>query len=179
MRRAKARGTGVQLPSPPPFDAPAPSLELGAGLLMAGLYVEWCPEPVEGLCMNSIYYVYILQDAAGAYYVGHTHDLVARVLAHQSGQGGSHTRKLVSPKLVYSEAQPTLIAAIKRERQIKGWSRAKKWALIERNPNELIKLSRSREASQPFLSEPEKKSIAEGFKVTPERLSLTAIKDSL
>jgi predicted GIY-YIG superfamily endonuclease len=70
--------------------------------------------------------VYILQDATGACYVGYTQDLAARVRAHQSGQGGPHTKKLVSPNLVYSEPQPTLAAAMTRERQLKGWSRAKK-----------------------------------------------------
>jgi putative endonuclease len=95
--------------------------------------------------MNDSHTVYILQDATGAYYVGYTQDLAARVKAHQSGQGGPHTKKLVSPKLVYSEAQPTLVAAVNREKQLKGWSRAKKCALIEGKLTELKHLSRSRD----------------------------------
>ncbi len=94
--------------------------------------------------MKESYTVYILQDATGAYYVGYTQDLAARVKAHQSGQGGPHTKKLISPTLVYSELQPTLEAAIDRERQLKGWGRAKKRALIEGQMGELKRLSRSR-----------------------------------
>jgi predicted GIY-YIG superfamily endonuclease len=47
--------------------------------------------------MNDSYIVYILQDATGAYYVGYTEDLAARIKAHQAGQGGIHTQKLLSP----------------------------------------------------------------------------------
>jgi putative endonuclease len=94
--------------------------------------------------MNESFTVYILQDATGAYYVGYTQDLAARVKAHQSGQGGPHTKKLISPTLVYSEPQATLEAAIDRERQLKGWGRAKKRALIEGQMGELKRLSRSR-----------------------------------
>ena len=90
------------------------------------------------------YHIYILQDDAGAYYVGCTSDLAERVRAHEAGQGGFHTKKLISPKLVYSEPQPTLEAAMKRERQIKGWSRAKKQSLIEGRLDDLRKLSCNR-----------------------------------
>lgn len=92
--------------------------------------------------MAESYYVYILREAVGGYYVGYTSDVAARVLAHQTGRGGLHPKKLISPKLVYSEPQPTLEAAVKRERQIKGWSRAKKHALIEGRLDDLKKLSR-------------------------------------
>lgn len=95
--------------------------------------------------MNDSYTVYILQDVTGSYYVGYTQDMAARMKAHQSGQGGPHTRKLISPKLVYSELQPTLVAAVNRERQLKGWSRSKKHALIEGMLTELKRLSRSRD----------------------------------
>ena len=95
--------------------------------------------------MNEVFTVYILQDATGAYYVGYTQDLAERVKAHQSGQGGSHTKKLISPRLVYSESQPSLATAVNRERQLKGWSRAKKRALIEGKLTELKNLSRSRD----------------------------------
>ena len=95
--------------------------------------------------MNKENKVYILQDATGSYYVGHTRDLAARISAHQSGQGGLHTKKLISPKLVYSESQSTLASAMKRERQIKGWSREKKRSLIEGRLGELKLLSRSRD----------------------------------
>ncbi|HEY4248447.1 MAG TPA: GIY-YIG nuclease family protein [Lacunisphaera sp.] len=91
--------------------------------------------------MAESYHVYILQDATGAYYVGYTSDVAARVLAHQTGRGGPHTKKLISLKLVYSEPQSTLEAAVKREMQIKGWSRAKKHALIEGRLDDLKKLS--------------------------------------
>jgi predicted GIY-YIG superfamily endonuclease len=95
--------------------------------------------------MNDSYKVYILQDAADSYYIGYTQDLSARVKAHQSGLGGLHTRKLISPRLVYSEPQPTLVAAINRERQLKGWNREKKRALIEGRLVALKTLSYSRD----------------------------------
>ena len=90
------------------------------------------------------YDIYVLQDAAGAYYVGYTSDLAVRVRAHETGRGGFHTKKLISPKLVYSESQTNLESALKRERQLKGWSRAKKHALIESRLEDLKKLSHHR-----------------------------------
>ena len=89
------------------------------------------------------FYVYILKCAAGSYYVGHTESLESRVTAHQQGliPGFTLSRRPVS--LVFSEDFPTREEALASERQIKGWSRAKKEALMKGNWRRLEWLSRS------------------------------------
>ena len=76
------------------------------------------------------YYVYILRCSDGSYYTGHTENLEARLAAHQSGHfaGYTHTRRPVT--LVFTQEFPTREEALASERRIKGWSRAKKEALI-------------------------------------------------
>jgi predicted GIY-YIG superfamily endonuclease len=74
--------------------------------------------------------VYILRCADDALYVGETDDLELRLVRHNDGRASRYTavRRLVT--LVYSEVHTTRAAALKRERQLKGWTRAKKEALI-------------------------------------------------
>ena len=88
------------------------------------------------------YHVYILRCANGAFYVGHTHDLAARVAAHNAGRGSSYTRRNGPVAVVYSEIRDTEAEAVNRERQLKGWSRAKKQALMEGNLASLHALAR-------------------------------------
>ena len=76
------------------------------------------------------FWTYILRCADGSYYVGHTDDLEARVGAHQSGSIEGHTQKRRPVVLVWSQDFPDRQSALESERQIKGWSRAKKEALI-------------------------------------------------
>ena len=73
---------------------------------------------------------YMLQCFDGHFYIGHTDDLEARVAVHQSGAFGGYTRSRRPVRLVWSENFETRQEAIAAERQIKGWSRAKKQALI-------------------------------------------------
>ena len=73
---------------------------------------------------------YMLRCADGSYYVGHTEELDARVQAHQSGLIEGYTQKRRPVELVWSEEFPDRYSALAAERQIKGWSRAKKEALI-------------------------------------------------
>ena len=75
-------------------------------------------------------YTYILQCANGAYYVGSTTDLERRLMEHQAGMGGKFTSKHLPVKLVYKEEYMSISQAFQRERQLHGWSRAKKEALI-------------------------------------------------
>ena len=75
-------------------------------------------------------YTYILRCSNGAYYVGSTNDLERRLAEHQSGQGSNFTRKHLPVELIYWEEYQTLDDAFRRERQLHGWSRAKKEALI-------------------------------------------------
>ncbi len=61
-----------------------------------------------------------------ALYIGQTHDLEARVRTHNEGLGGRFTTRRRPVTLAYSECHETAEDAIGRERQLKGWTRAKK-----------------------------------------------------
>ena len=89
------------------------------------------------------FFVYILRCADGSYYVGHTDDLEPRIAAHQRGEIAGYTRKRRSVRLMFAEEFRTREEALARERQVKGWSRAKKEALMKDNWNRLQWLSRS------------------------------------
>ena len=89
-----------------------------------------------------MYMTYILQCCDGSFYVGSTGDLEDRLQVHNSGDGPTFTAKRLPVRLVYSEEHPTLEAAVKRERQIKRWSHAKKTALILGDKGRLKALSR-------------------------------------
>ena len=76
------------------------------------------------------YYVYILANCAGMLYVGVTNDLERRVLEHRSGLIEGFTRRFGINRLVYYEDCGEVVDAIAREKQVKGWRRSKKLALI-------------------------------------------------
>ncbi len=77
------------------------------------------------------YYVYMLRCADGSYYTGMTNNLELRLAQHQTGVlAGSYTASRRPVKLMWSESLATHDEAFQRERQIKGWSRLKKEALI-------------------------------------------------
>jgi predicted GIY-YIG superfamily endonuclease len=93
-----------------------------------------------------MFFVYILACSDASYYVGHTHDVARRLEAHAAGIAAAFTRERRPVRLVYCESQPTREAAVRRERQIKGWTRAKKEALIRGDLAGLHSLSRRRRA---------------------------------
>ncbi len=76
------------------------------------------------------YHVYILSGASGTLYVGVTSNLARRVSEHKLKQTSGFTARYNISRLVYCEAFGQVRAAIPREKQIKGWLRAKKIALI-------------------------------------------------
>ena len=76
-------------------------------------------------------YTYILKLANGTYYVGSTYSLRNRIAEHNAGLD-FYTKQHLSVELVYYEEYPTQEEAVKREMQLKGWSRAKKEKLISR-----------------------------------------------
>ena len=77
------------------------------------------------------YFVYILLCADDSYYTGSTKNLERRIFEHQNTVSPSaYTFRRRPIKLVWSEEVETLDEALRHERQIKGWSRAKKEALI-------------------------------------------------
>lgn len=88
------------------------------------------------------FFVYILRCADGSYYIGHTDNLDKRFWEHQMGFVSSYTRKRRPLELVYTEQFPTREQAKAREHQLKGWSRAKKEALIKGNFARLQELAR-------------------------------------
>ena len=77
------------------------------------------------------FWAYMLRCSDGRYYVGHTEDLDMRFAQHERGEIEGFTRDRRPVTLVWSEAFPTRDEAFAAERQIKGWSRPKKEALIE------------------------------------------------
>ena len=88
------------------------------------------------------FWVYILRCADDSYYTGHTENLEKRIAEHQAGEieGYTHTRRPVT--LVFSEEFPSREEALGRERQIKGWSRKKKEALMRGDWMEMARLAR-------------------------------------
>ena len=78
------------------------------------------------------YYVYILTNIKrNVMYVGVTNDLGKRVAEHRAGSGGAFTRQYRVNTLVYAVEHQQIEDAIVREKQIKGWRRSKKDALVE------------------------------------------------
>jgi putative endonuclease len=81
------------------------------------------------------YSVYILGSISGTLYVGMTNDLVVRVHQHQQHTFGGFTAEYEVTRLLYYEKFGDVRNAIRREKQLKGWRREKKVALIEKmNP---------------------------------------------
>jgi putative endonuclease len=77
------------------------------------------------------YYVYILCNEHRTLYIGVTNDLHARMFEHRNGLGDSFTRRYGIDRLVYMETTKYVTEAIAREKQLKGWLRWGKVALIE------------------------------------------------
>jgi putative endonuclease len=88
-------------------------------------------------------YRYILECGNGAYYTGSTKNLHRRLMQHQNGLGSNFTKKHLPVRLVYYEAYARIDYAFNREKQVQGWSRRKKEALINGKLSELKKLSRN------------------------------------
>ena len=78
-------------------------------------------------------WVYILRCADGSYYTGQTVNLEKRLAEHQMGEGGDYTKQQRPVEIVFSQEMPDADSAFLAERQIKGWARAKKEALISGN----------------------------------------------
>jgi putative endonuclease len=100
------------------------------------LWARHVPD-LKGRAMGA--FVYILECADKSYYTGLTRDACGtRLIQHNTGELGGYTSTRRPVTLVYSEYFDYVVDAIAAERQIKGWSRAKKEALI-RGDFELLK----------------------------------------
>jgi putative endonuclease len=88
--------------------------------------------------------VYILRCGDASYYVGHTDDLERRIAQHHAGTASAYTTRRLPVELVFSCEFASRVEALARERQVKGWSRAKKEALIAGEFERLRALARAR-----------------------------------
>lgn len=77
------------------------------------------------------YFVYIMTNKSGTLYTGVTNNLERRIYEHKHHLVNGFTKKYRIERLVYFEETNDINAAISREKQIKGWVRKKKIALIE------------------------------------------------
>lgn len=87
------------------------------------------------------YYVYILASHTRVIYIGVTNDLRRRLSEHRFGGRESFVTRYNCDRLVHYERFEQINFAIKREKQLKGWTRAKKIALIERQNPQWVDLA--------------------------------------
>ncbi len=137
------RRSGVRVPSPP-FDSLRSLMAGHSKCVMSvncwtNLRLFKCESNAlsersesKGFSMSKdgVYYTYILKCSDGSYYVGSTGDLSRQLARHNAGRGPKWTACRLPVKLLYSETHESETEAVRRERQIKKWTRAKKEALI-------------------------------------------------
>lgn len=88
------------------------------------------------------WFVYILLCDTKTFYVGVTGNLSRRIIEHKN-KSSFYTKQFTELRLVYQETFESEKDALRRERQLKGWSVAKKKALVVGNKVQLVKLSKS------------------------------------
>lgn len=77
-----------------------------------------------------VFFTYILRCRDGSYYVGHTDDLERRIAEHQTGALGGYTARRLPVTFLWADSFQTRDEAFAAERKLKGWSRAKKEAMM-------------------------------------------------
>ena len=97
------------------------------------------PEPSEG----ADNYMYILGCNDGSFYTGSTTNLRQRLEQHRCGEGAQYTKDRLPVKFLYCELYPRIEEAFAREKQVQGWSRMKKIALIKGDVGELKLLAQA------------------------------------
>jgi putative endonuclease len=85
-------------------------------------------------------WAYILRCSDGSFYVGSTIDLERRLWQHNEGQGAAYTRRRRPVELAWSAAFDRIDEAFAFEKQVQGWGRAKRIALIEGRLGDLSRL---------------------------------------
>ena len=98
--------------------------------------------------------MYILLCSNGQYYTGSTNNVERRLAQHREGEGSNFTKKHLPVKLVYLEEYDSIEDAFFREKQVQGWRRKKKEALINGVYDRLPALSRPsslRQAQRPKI----------------------------
>lgn len=92
--------------------------------------------------MNRRYCVYIMSSKSGVLYIGSTSNLERRVFEHKSGLIDGFTRRYRVTRLVYVEEFDTPREMVAWERQLKGWNRSRKLALIHTQNPEMVDYAR-------------------------------------
>lgn len=87
-------------------------------------------------------YLYILRCFDNSYYVGSTKDLERRLRQHQEGKGAMYTARRLPVELLYYEEYSIIDEAFYREKQVQGWSRKKREALMNGEAYLLPKLAK-------------------------------------
>jgi len=88
--------------------------------------------------------MYILECSDRTTYVGSTINLEARLWQHQMGEGALYTQNRLPVRLLYCEQYDRVEDAFRREKQVQGWSKAKRLALVHDHPERLPGLSKKR-----------------------------------
>jgi len=91
-----------------------------------------------------MFWVYLLRCADGSYYAGHTDNLERRMGQYQAGECEGYTATRRPVELVWSQECVTREEALSAEMQIKGWSRAKKQAMMRGDWTEVSRLAKSK-----------------------------------
>jgi putative endonuclease len=87
------------------------------------------------------FWVYVLRCADNSYYTGHTDNLEKRIAEHHAGQIEGYTSVRLPVALVFADEFPSREEALARERQIKGWNRKKKEAMMRGDWAEVSRLA--------------------------------------
>jgi predicted GIY-YIG superfamily endonuclease len=90
------------------------------------------------------FHVYILRCSDGSYYTGHTDNLERRLAEHDSAEFAGYTATRLPIELLFSQEFTTREEALSAERQIKGWSRRKKEAMMNNDWEEVSRLAKSK-----------------------------------
>lgn len=120
------------------------------------------------LALSMRFWTYILHCRGGAFYTGHTDNLEYRLAQHKAGEASDFTSERLPVELVWSQEFPSRQEAFEAERQVKGWSRAKKLALI-RGDWDAVSLH-AKKKSSPSTSSGRASENIEGTIQTPGRL---------
>ena len=91
------------------------------------------------------FWTYMLYCGDRSFYVGHTDDLEGRIALHARGGASDYPSRRLPVRLIWSQEFGSRIEAIAAERQIKGWNRAKKLALIRGDWDLISSLAQSRQ----------------------------------
>ncbi|MCW3492970.1 GIY-YIG nuclease family protein [Microbacterium sp. SSM24] len=89
-------------------------------------------------------YMYILECSDRSLYVGSTRSLEHRLAQHGDGEGSAYIRTRLPVRLLYFETFDPVDDAYRREKQVQGWSRAKRLALVKGQLEKLPALSRKK-----------------------------------